>query len=313
MHRMPCRRHVPREIALSPAPCLPEVLDPAAEPLLPNIPHTHKRYMLHPLPPTLRHVLPYEPHACRSHAGEGYKDGSRPALDDHQGRRVPEHPCRHAPVVAAPRHRGKGTNRCPQGYVQTIRPARLAGQAIQRRAGDRGMRGGREEWPRTGEGAPPGITPGAATTNDVAALAKRTGRHAESYGAGLVGRYVEGFQDGFRRRTGRAAPDGPGLPLPGLRRRGRQVGRVLPRRGRSARVVTAQLIDDRGYCRACGRPLDEHDDQVCPATCTPGFAQRGRAPGPRHRDRQDFVDVLLPGADEWDTDCRGLTSKPISR
>ena len=59
-------------------------------------------------------------------------------------------------------------------------------------------RGGRVEWP-PGEGAPPGITPGATTTNDVAALATRTGRHAESYGAGPVGRYVEGFQDGFDR------------------------------------------------------------------------------------------------------------------
>ena len=57
-------------------------------------------------------------------------------------------------------------------------------------------RGGRAEWP-PGEGAPPGTTPEATTTNDVAALATRTGnRHAEFSG---VGRYVEGLQDGFDR------------------------------------------------------------------------------------------------------------------
>ena len=45
-----------------------------------------------------------------------------------------------------------------------------------------------------GEGVPPGPRPGATTTNDVAALATRTGRRAES-----SGRYVDGLQTGFDR------------------------------------------------------------------------------------------------------------------
>jgi hypothetical protein len=36
--------------------------------------------------------------------------------------------------------------------------------------------------------------------------------------------------------------------------------------------------DGRDHCRACGQLVKEHNDQVCPATRTPGFVQRGRPP-----------------------------------
>ena len=60
--------------------------------------------------------------------------------------------------------------------------------------------------------------------------------------------------------------------------------------------MTAPAIDRQGRCRACGQLVEEHDDQVCPATRIPGFAKRGRRP---RRRQPDFVDVPLPGADQW--------------
>lgn len=66
--------------------------------------------------------------------------------------------------------------------------------------------------------------------------------------------------------------------------------------------MTAPAIDDQDRCRACGQLAEEHDDQLCPTTRTPGFAQRGWSPGPRPHNRAAFVDVPLPGADQWNLD-----------
>jgi hypothetical protein len=66
--------------------------------------------------------------------------------------------------------------------------------------------------------------------------------------------------------------------------------------------VTAPASDGEGRCRACGLLVDDKNhDYGCPTTRVPGFAKRGRPRGRQRCKRQDFVDVPLPGADEWDT------------